>query len=206
MKRATDGIRAPTAALDTHLIGAGEMPTPDHTTSVDIREIPDLPHYGISSDGRTWTQKRRCGTKVCISDQWRELKPTPQYVGHMLQTFNVGGRKVYRLVHRLVLEVFFGPCPEGMECRHLDGNPGNNRLDNLAWGTKKENQADSRRHGTAYMLPGRKGEYRKIDERSAIEIRKLASEGVSRKALSIRFGLGTSQVGRIVRRDHWKHA
>ncbi len=52
-------------------------------------------------------------------------------------------------VHRVVLETFQGPCPDGMVCRHLDGNPHNNRLDNLAWGTMLENSQDRFRHGTA---------------------------------------------------------
>jgi hypothetical protein len=37
-------------------------------------------------------------------------------------------------IHRIVLKIFVGPCPSGMECRHLDGNRENNRLDNLRWG------------------------------------------------------------------------
>lgn len=57
-------------------------------------------------------------------------------------------RVLGRFVHRLVLEAFIGPCPSGMECRHLDGNPSNNRLENLLWGTPLENANDRRRHGT----------------------------------------------------------
>lgn len=51
-------------------------------------------------------------------------------------------------VHRLVLEAFRGPCPPGMETRHLDGCPRNNTLDNLVWGTHSENECDKFRHGT----------------------------------------------------------
>ena len=53
-----------------------------------------------------------------------------------------------RLVHRLVLEAFVGPRPEGMVARHLNGDPGDNRLENLAWGTQSENNYDKVRHGT----------------------------------------------------------
>lgn len=51
------------------------------------------------------------------------------------------------LVHRLVLEAFVGPCPPGMQTRHLDGDPGNNHLGNLRWGTPAENNRDTLRHG-----------------------------------------------------------
>jgi hypothetical protein len=47
--------------------------------------------------------------------------------------------KTYK-VHRLICEAFNGPAPEGADvCMHLDENSANNRPDNLAWGTQKEN-------------------------------------------------------------------
>ncbi|WP_082946294.1 NUMOD4 motif-containing HNH endonuclease [Mycobacterium sp. E1747] len=51
-------------------------------------------------------------------------------------------------VHRLVLEAFVEPFRKGMECRHLDGDPTNNRLENLRWGTQSENNLDRVKHGT----------------------------------------------------------
>lgn len=59
-----------------------------------------------------------------------------------------GGKRTQRLVHRLVLAAFVGPCPEGMEVRHVDGNPRNNHVGNLAYGTHSENERDKVRHGT----------------------------------------------------------
>jgi HNH endonuclease/NUMOD4 motif len=50
-------------------------------------------------------------------------------------------------VHVLVLGSFVGPCPDGMECRHLDDVKTNNRLFNLAWGTRTENGRDRVRNG-----------------------------------------------------------
>jgi hypothetical protein len=50
------------------------------------------------------------------------------------------------LVHVLVLNAFVGPCPLGMETRHLNGKPYDNRLSNLCWGTPVENAADAIRH------------------------------------------------------------
>lgn len=54
-------------------------------------------------------------------------------------------------VHHLVLAAFVGPKPEGMEALHRDGNPANNDLSNLRWGTRGENILDAVRHGTHQM-------------------------------------------------------
>ena len=45
------------------------------------------------------------------------------------------------------MEAFAGPCPGGLEIRHLDGDAANNRLSNLAYGTSSENGYDITRHG-----------------------------------------------------------
>lgn len=68
--------------------------------------------------------------------------------GHKQIILRANGELFGRFVHRLVLEAFVGPCPEGMECCHNDGNPANNRLENLRWGTRSENVQDMLMHGT----------------------------------------------------------
>ena len=44
------------------------------------------------------------------------------------------------LVHRLVLETFVGPCPEGFECDHINRIRDDNSLENLRWVSKTTNQ------------------------------------------------------------------
>lgn len=52
------------------------------------------------------------------------------------------------LVHRLVLEAFVrAPEPEE-ECCHGIGGPGDNRLENIRWGTASDNMKDRVLHGT----------------------------------------------------------
>ena len=41
------------------------------------------------------------------------------------------GKRFGYQVHRIVWEAFNGPIQEGMEIDHIDGNPSNNRLENL---------------------------------------------------------------------------
>lgn len=42
-------------------------------------------------------------------------------------------------VHRLVCEAFNGPPNDGQVCMHLDEDSSNNKPENLAWGSQKEN-------------------------------------------------------------------
>lgn len=105
------------------------------------------------------------------------------------QYIDKGGRCIVNLyknriiknckVHRLVLETFVGPCPFGMECRHLDGNQKNNRVDNLRWGTHIENVGDTIIHGTQYhpKYDGENYPNAKTNRNKVIEIKKLLEEG-----------------------------
>lgn len=66
-------------------------------------------------------------------------------------TVTLGKRGQFR-VHRLVMLAFEGPCPEGKEVCHQDGERTNVALDNLYYGTRKQNVGDTVRHGTAWWL------------------------------------------------------
>lgn len=59
---------------------------------------------------------------------------------------------VSKRVHRLVWETFKGEIPEGMQIDHIDGNPENNRLDNLRCVTPKEN---SNNPNTIWKIQGK---------------------------------------------------
>lgn len=61
------------------------------------------------------------------------------------------GKCIQKRVHRLVLEAFVGPCPEGMEGCHGPGGPGDNRLENIRWDTRQENARDIVRHGNHWQ-------------------------------------------------------
>lgn len=52
-------------------------------------------------------------------------------------------------VHRLVAAAFYGPSH--LMVRHLDGNPSNNHVSNLQYGTNSENVLDSVRHGRHHL-------------------------------------------------------
>jgi hypothetical protein len=58
------------------------------------------------------------------------------------------GKKKNPPVHVLVLEAFVGPRPDGTVAGHNDGNPSNNRVENLRWDSRANNGLDTVRHGT----------------------------------------------------------
>ena len=110
------------------------------TVSNDLqwKSIPTYSNYEVSNFG----QVRNKVTGKLLSQATKKGKHPYQRV-HLCQN----GKSRYILVHRLVLEAFVGPCPEGQQCLHLDSNPRNNRLDNLTWGTPVENHSTINRSG-----------------------------------------------------------
>jgi hypothetical protein len=106
-------------------------------------------------------------------------------------------------VHALVLITFVGPCPDGMQCRHLDGNPTNNHVSNLAWGTPLENAQDTILHGTVGI--GEKNGRSILNANDVLEIRSRAANGESQSVLAKNFGVTKSNISLIVRRKKWTH-
>lgn len=168
------------------------------------KAIPGFEWYEASDLGRVRSLDRtietRCGARFF---RGRVLKPTPDKNGY--QKVALYGELERRVaVHRLVLEAFVGFCPDGMECRHLDGNPENNRLDNLAWGTPAENSADRRVHGTD--IKGEKHHKSKLTEADVVAIRYEYADGTATLAsLGRKYGVSRPLVGTIVRNETWTH-
>lgn len=113
------------------------------------RPIEGYEGYEVSNYGRVRSvdrtiQRKDGRTQRC---KGRMLKPREHEKGYLtVNPCNEDGNK-NRYVHRLVLEAFVGKCPDGMETLHIDGDPTNNRVDNLRWGSSSDNPLDIIRHG-----------------------------------------------------------
>lgn len=143
------------------------------------------------------------------------LKPILDTGGHLQVGLYKDGKQKRLSIHRLILEAFIGPCPLGMECRHLDGNPINNKLNNLQWGTKSENQQDSIRHGT-FFHPDNRGSnngHAILQESDIPKIRKLLKSGrngihgkrYSQREIAKIFGVNHYTISMIATGKTWKH-
>jgi len=135
------------------------------------RPISGFENYEISDHGRV----RQLGREFVRQNPYgahflpQRIKIKPKMLGGWVRFQN--GRPVTVFVslrrdgethtfrvHRLVLEAFIGPAPEGTEGCHNNGDPTDNRLANLRWDTHAENVRDSVWHGTKSTPPVRYGE------------------------------------------------
>ena len=98
-------------------------------------------------------------------------------------------------VHRLVLEAFAGPCPAGLESRHLNGIKTDNRRSNLVWGTSAENSADAKEHNGAFGRPPT------IPDIEVLAIRALCHARIPHPIIARHFDCSRSNIGYISRGD-----
>ena len=166
--------------------------------------------YAVTSIGDVWSSwqlKRRFPPGTVTIGPWRKLVLNDDVFGyHQVNLCDGVGSPQNTYVHELVLLAFVGPRPDSrMDCRHFpDPDPTNNRLENLSWGTRKENAHDRVIHGTAGQ--GEKASNVKLTEGIVREIRtRYASGDVRQRQLAAEFGITQSMVWRISRRKAWLH-
>lgn len=100
--------------------------------------------YQVSDAGHVWSLHRNKLLRPSYSNSG----------GYPMVVLYKNTIKKAKYVHHLVLEAFTGPCPQGLEARHLDGNASNAALldsdgnPRLIWGTSNDNKHDEVRHGT----------------------------------------------------------
>ncbi len=160
-----------------------------------IREITEYPGYYVTDDGRVLSTKT--GT-LKMKAQRRT------HAGHRAVTLYhpQGGTKTIK-VHHLVADCFLPPRQQGQEMRHLDGNPTNNRPENLRWGTSKENAQDRARHGTDRS--GERSSTAKLTWSQVREIRRRWEEGEGFRPLAREYGVYHSTIMRMVKGESWKN-
>ena len=98
--------------------------------------IRSLDRFTIRSNGSPYRRKGR------ILKTW-----ALPHTGHHCVALHANAKGTKYRVHRLILTTFVGEPPEGTEGCHNNGNPADNRLENLRWDTKKANAQDTVKHG-----------------------------------------------------------
>ena len=133
-----------------------------------------------------------------LTSRPRTLKQSTDKRGYKNVSLNISGRQKNFRVHRLVLLSFNGDPETGQVTRHLDGNPANNCLENLKWGTVQENSNDKKIHGT--VLSGEKHGRSKLTESQVLEIFGSSS---SLSVLAKRYNVSPSTIAGIRSSRNW---
>lgn len=157
------------------------------------KQVPDFPNYFATKGGRIWSTKR--------GGRW--LKPN--WTGRLVVGLYKNRRPHRRLVHRLVLETFIGPCPVGMEACHNNGNRQDNRLANLRWDTHSNNVKDAVKHGTHIDNRGEKNGQAKLRASDIRTIRGLLKLKTPQVEIAEIFHISRATVTEIKYKKRWKH-
>ena len=98
---------------------------------MELRAIPDFPHYMASSDGKVFSlyNNRFLKARVCKQTGYAQLTLCEDKVKHVVN------------VHRVVASAFV-PNPDNLPwINHKDENKTNNAADNLEWCTPSYNNS-----------------------------------------------------------------
>lgn len=104
-------------------------------------------------------------------------------------------------VHRLVAHAFL--AGHGNEIRHLNGDRTNNRADNLAWGTAKDNANDRQQHGRTAR--GEKIGRARFSAELVRRVRAYGAQGLGPSEIGRLVGENKSRVHELLTRKTWKH-
>jgi hypothetical protein len=107
-------------------------------------------------------------------------------------------------IHRLIAEVFLGkPENENYVVNHKDGNPSNNRLDNLEWVTIKDNVRHA--YATGLAKSGEDSAAAKLTEAEVLQIIDCMRSGMTVSQTAKDFKISAAAVSNIWHGNTWKH-
>jgi len=134
----------------------------------------------------------------------KSLQLNPAGNGYRTVHLFKNGRCRPHLVSRLVASAFI-PNPENKpQVNHISGDTLDNRVQNLEWATRSENQRHAFRIGLNSAV-GEKNRHAKLTETKVVVIRGLISIGIAQKDVARIFAIHPASVSYIHTRKTWNH-
>ena len=166
----------------------------------DIVGYEDI--YQVSSTGQV---KRLAAAKGRSVQGNYILAQVDNGSGHIRVGLCYHSRVTRYYVHRLVATAFLSPpSKDQTEINHKNGNPSDNRVENLEWVTRLENE----RHAITKLGKSNAGAANgmsKLTTAQVLEIRALAKSGHGRQSLAQRFNVSYFTIRNIAMRKSWTH-
>jgi len=176
-----------------------------------MRKCPTFIGYSVSSDGKNVVSHRKRkrlvgvhgGTMPFVDYSYsRPCKPQVSKKGYLTVSVSDGKKSRPVGVHQLVADAFIGPCRKGDHVRHLNGDPSDNRPDNLAYGSALQNAGDRQSHGR--YASGERHFNAKLSQYQADEIRLRRKDGDKVLDLSLKFGVSVSTIESVIYNRSYK--
>ena len=153
--------------------------------------ILECPNYEVSDLGKVFNIKTG-----------KEIKTTlVRRTGYYNLTLCNSGNKKRFSIHRLVLSTFIENVDNKPQVNHKNGDKSDNRLCNLEWNTRSENQKHSIEYGLR-SAAGEKNSQVKINEKIALEIFKSND---TYKSMSERYNISIGVIYQIKNGKLWTH-
>lgn len=161
-----------------------------HEFLLDIKD-----YYTITSDGEIYSDNSG-------------LMKTRNKKGTEYQIINLSkldsSKQTFR-IHRLVL-MAFNPVEnmDSLEVNHKDGNKKNNKLENLEWCTRIENQQHAYTTGLAKGRRGEKSNFAKLTNNDIQKIFEMRKLGKTQKEIADIIGCTRSNISYILNKKSWQ--
>jgi len=159
-----------------------------------MKEIPFAKNYKVT----------RCG-QVIGARLGRPLKPTKIHNGYLRLGLKIDdGRYLSYLVHRLVAIVYIENPENKPEVNHKNGDKLDNRVENLEWVSRSENQKHAFATGLN-SISGCRNPRNILTDSEVVEIYNSLLEGARSIDIAREKGVSKSAIDSIKYRKNWKY-
>lgn len=151
-----------------------------------MKQITDYPNYFVTREGRIFSN---------YSNKW--LKPDINQDGYSMVRLYKNKKSKAISIHRLVAQTFVLNPNNKLEVNHINEIKSDNRIENLEWCTRSENELHNSKNG------GEKNPRSKLTVEQIKEIRENHRKTKYGDKPYLKYGIGKTQYYRIINKEHW---
>jgi hypothetical protein len=129
------------------------------------------------------------------SHYWIKIAPLLSVRGYLFVLILIGQKLRRVSVHSLILSTFGESRPNPFyEAFHIDGNRGNNNINNLGWRVLTKDHEKSEQNG---ILPYSRRSHNRLSDKQVVGVVKSLARGDSIAKIAKRYGVAESLINKI---------